>query len=191
MNIFTKKILPISFSVAFIASTFADTPIDMLYYNFKIFRKPLLEDLPIAYCLTPYKNCGGSVANKFCQLNAYARALGWSRSTEKTAAIYLDSKKICLDNCLIFDSIICINKAHVYKNPSFKQMPLAYCNTKGTTCGKAIADRWCRQHKYHRAIRWQEKNYLKGTQFIDSHEACYAKLGQPCQGFKQITCASP
>lgn len=69
--------------------------------------------------------------------------------------------------------------------PKYHGQALAYCDTKGQRCGKAIADEYCKTLGYAKASKIIEAFNVGLTHYIDVQARC---RGYTCNGFELIQC---
>ncbi len=76
-------------------------------------------------------------------------------------------------------------------NPTVGGDLLSFCSNFGGTCGKPIADAWCRAIGFEEALNYQ-RAHANGrviiARYADSGAVC---RGTDCQSFKQIKCWNP
>lgn len=78
---------------------------------------------------------------------------------------------------------------HVYfRNfwtPLVHGLPLAFCSSNGTGCGKSVAQAYCRAMGYQSADHWTRAYHLPQTRYLDNDRHC---TQHECDGFKTIRC---
>lgn len=76
---------------------------------------------------------------------------------------------------------------HDYWLPEFHHKRLSYCLTDETTCGKPVADVYCRKLGYDYAQRATKDHNIGLTSYLDKDKCC---RGWECDGFNMIRCAA-
>lgn len=80
------------------------------------------------------------------------------------------------------------NNAEYYRifwNPTVRGQLLNYCEVNKSICGKAVADRYCREMGYARSNQFVKAYNVGLTHFIEASIRC---KGWECNSFKHIRC---
>lgn len=67
---------------------------------------------------------------------------------------------------------------------------ISYCASANGVCGERVAQRWCRQQGYERAVRWAAQpglDFSTATVTLDQGSIC---RGAQCESFASISCES-
>ena len=79
--------------------------------------------------------------------------------------------------------------ARTFFSPTVGGDRLSFCLTQGNTCGKPIADAWCRAVGFDEALIYQRDhsglNRPNVTRYADTGSLC---TGAACESFRQIKC---
>jgi len=81
--------------------------------------------------------------------------------------------------------------ARSFFSPSLLGDPIAFCTSQNDQCGKAVADNWCTNNGFDKAILFQRQpNTASASHFIrypDNGKVC---TDDNCLSFAQIKCYS-
>lgn len=164
----------------------------------KRFNAPRWGDDRLDVCMGIGRDCGASVANQFCHKWRFERAIDFEPERVGRAATTrtMQSNETCSDDdgCTAFRHITCQGKIPSYRNfanptwsaPGRPLMRLDVCMEAGSNqCGQPVADAFCRQKEYRRALYWQAdaERGLTPTRRIRGPEC-----QRTCVGFGVITC---
>jgi len=165
---------------------------------YRNFWHPTFNGERLDYCTLDGKECGKTVANRYCKI------LGYDYSSQNVKAYnvgltnYLSTNAQCKGwRCNGFMTIGCAMslshtppKAYHYREkrfarPRFNDYRVDWCYDQGKGCGAKAAHSFCSQLGFMRAKRFTRESNVSATKTIGSEELCFAKN---CNGFESIVC---
>jgi hypothetical protein len=150
------------------------------------------------YCSFDGKECGKSLANRYCQM------LGYDYSSQNVIAYnvgltrYLSSRAQCKGwRCNGFMAISCATglshnppspyhyRERKYVYPRYNDYRVDWCYDKNKGCGSRAANSFCSRMGYLQAKHYAKETQISATRSIGSQELCF---GNQCNAFKSIIC---
>lgn len=150
------------------------------------------------YCSLDGKECGKTLANRYCQM------LGYDYSSQNVIAYnvgltnYFSSRAQCKGwRCNGFMTITCQTglshnppRPYHYRErkfvyPRYNDYRIDWCYDKNKGCGSKAANSFCSRMGYLQAKHFVKETQISATKSIGSQELCF---GQQCNAFKSILC---
>ncbi|TAL63770.1 MAG: hypothetical protein EPN84_04570 [Legionella sp.] len=194
-NFRSFRIIFLVFS-AFVNHAYATPVKNNAYRNF---WHPTYQGERLDYCTVDGKDCGKTVANRFCQM------LGYDYSSQNVIAYnvgltnYLATKAQCKGwRCNGFMTIGCaIGLSHNppkpyhyrekrFAKPRYNDYRIDWCYDRGKGCGRQAANSFCSRLGFMRAKRFSKEVNIAATKAIGSQELCF---GHGCNSFDMIICS--
>jgi len=166
---------------------------------FRNFWHPTFLGERLDYCTFDGKECGKSVANRYCQM------LGYDYSSQNVIAYnvgltnYLSTRARCTGwRCNGFMTIGCaIGLSHTppkpyhyrekrFVYPRYNDYRLDWCYDRNKGCGSRAANSFCSRMGYIQAKRFDKETQVSATKTIGSQELCF---GNQCNSFKMVLCS--
>src|SRR3990167_9353712 len=144
------------------ALTFAtQVPTDSRQNYYRAFWYPQFHSESLDYCHCDRQTCGQSVANQYCHLMGYDRAISFKIAHNVGLTRYLQSSQHCKGwNCDGFKQIRCVAqhrhqptkpyyfRKRVYVYPRYQHYRIAWCYQDHQGCGESAARSFCRRMGY-------------------------------------------
>jgi len=169
---------------------------DQNYY--RTFWNPAFHGARLAYCLSGDKQCGLPIANQYCQLMGYEKAVQQVIDYNVGEAQYFNCRKPCRGwQCNGFSLIRCVGKithkpasVYYYRSqefvfPRFNHNRVDWCYEDGKDCGHRAAWSFCRRMGFEREQSYKIQHHVSQTRAIGNHKVC---VGDACNAFSSITC---
>ena len=164
------------------------------------FWYPLYHAERLDYCLTPQKDCGRRVADKYCRLMGYAKSQTEQIEHHVGLTHYLGEKSQCQGwQCDGFKLITCVGvinsplkasylrRTRHFAVPRMDNYRVAWCYQQGRECGKRAAYGFCRRMGYSHVSQYKKQSKLPATRTLGDKTLCFGR--QDCQGFASISCS--
>lgn len=160
------------------------------------------------FCLEWGYGCGQPAAEEFCHYRMWTGARNYVEdsnigASQPTQGMHFESGQVCREGfCNGFQYITCYGKllrasesstsynASVYSNPNWKGYHLDECYFWDSSCGKIVADLFCRQNEPVKGFtkslyyRLDAEQSTADTMTIGTNEIC----AENCRGFQIIIC---
>lgn len=150
------------------------------------------------YCTLDGKECGRSLATRYCKLLGYERASQEIIDHNVGLTSYFLTHAQCKGwRCDGFKLITCagdfshkLEKDYYYRFkrfvfPRFDHYRVAWCYKNGHGCGQQVAYSYCRRLGYRRSQGYKKQIEVPATKALGDQELCF---GKTCNGFREITC---
>lgn len=165
---------------------------------FRSFWHPTYQGERLDYCTVDGKECGKTVANRYCKMMGYESASQSVIAYNIGLTNFLSSKAQCKGwRCNGFMTIGCVThlshtppKSYHYREkryvvPHFDHYRVDWCYDKKKECGSRAAHSFCRRMGYMQAKHFAKETQVGATKTIGSQELCF---GKQCEAFKLIVC---
>lgn len=165
---------------------------------YRSFWNPTYHGQRVDYCAVGQKDCGAPVANRYCQIMGYEKALRQIIDYNVGLTHYLDTKVRCRGwTCSGFKLIHCVAKiihqpakSYYYRSqafvfPRYNHYRVDWCYGNGHGCGHHAAHSFCRRMGFARAEGFKQQKHVLATRAIGDQKLCF---GQECIGFSKIIC---
>lgn len=195
MTIFCRKIISFALVVLFASQLQAANNRQDFYRNFWL---PEYHGLPLNYCTIDGKECGMTVANRYCQIMGYLRADQQIIANNVGLTNYMGIMAHCKGwQCNGFKTIRCVAKinnntpkAYHYSlrrfvYPHYNKYRLDWCYDGKTGCGRRAAYSFCRRLGYQQVRGYTMQKQIPATKAIGNQKLCF---GKQCNGFSEINC---
>lgn len=166
---------------------------------FRNFWHPTFLGERLDYCDLDGKDCGKTVANRYCKI------LGYDYSNQSVIAYnvgltnYLGTNARCTGwRCNGFMTIGCaLNLSHIppksyhyrekrFVYPRFRDYRVDWCYQQNSQCGLRAANSFCSRMGFIQAKHFEKETQVSATKTIGSQELCF---GNQCNSFKMILCS--
>lgn len=165
------------------------------------FPAPSVDGRRVDICLEWGAQCGQPAADAFCQEQGFDAALAWEPDEDigaVTPTVVLAGRAVCDDpSCDGFATITCVSAAppttplpevsgtNVFEYPQSGGVAIDWCLAWGAECGQPAADRFCRDHGFPAAVRFEIAEDVAHTVIQSTGQPC----DDPgCDGFASIEC---
>ena len=165
------------------------------YRNFEL---PTYHGLRLNYCSLQNKDCGMSVATRYCQMMGYAYADQQLIDHNVGLTHFLSVPARCNGwRCNGFKTIRCVArftheppKPYHYRlrkfvYPRYEHYRVDWCYDGRRGCGRRAAFSFCRRMGYLRARHFAMQDKVAATMAIGNQKLCF---GQHCKAFSYIDC---
>ena len=165
---------------------------------FRNFWHPTFLGERLDYCSLDGKECGKTIANRYCQMLGYDYASQSIIAHNVGLTNYLGSRARCTGwRCNGFMTIGCATgvlhhppKLYHYRekkfvNPRFNDYRIDWCYNRSKGCGARAANSFCSRMGYMQAKGFKKEQHVAATKTINSQELCF---GKECSAFKMIVC---
>lgn len=165
---------------------------------FRSFWHPTYQGERLDYCTVDGKECGKTVANRYCKMMGYESASQSVIAYNIGLTNFISSKAQCKGwRCNGFMTIGCVThlshtppKSYHYREkryvvPRFDHYRVDWCYDKKKECGSRAAHSFCRRMGYMQAKHFAKETQVGATKTIGSQELCF---GEQCEAFKLIVC---
>ncbi len=165
---------------------------------FRNFWHPTFLGERLDYCTVDGKECGKTVADRYCQM------LGYDYSSDNEIAYniglthYLSTSERCKGwRCNGFMTIVCATglshtppKPYHYRekrfaDPRFNDYRVDWCYDQKQGCGSRAANSFCSRMGFMQAKHFVKETQVSATKTMGSQELCF---GNQCNAFKLIVC---
>lgn len=164
----------------------------------RIFWSPKFHQARLSYCTSDHKKCGLALANEYCCLMGYKKAVHEVIDNNIGLANYFDVREQCQGwKCNGFKLIRCAKyithrppNAYYYRSeqfnyPRFNHYRVAWCYKKSTQCGRKAAHSFCRRMGFTKEHGFEQEKSVNATKNIGDQKLCF---GNTCNAFKYIRC---
>lgn len=152
----------------------------------------------LSYCTLDKKECGMSLANRYCKLMGYQRASKEIIDYNVGVTNHLFSSTQCKGwGCNGFKLITCMGefsrhptsdyyyREHRFAFPRINHYRVDWCYDNQRGCGHRAAYSFCRQMGYTHARDYKKQEHVTATKALGNYRLCF---GPQCSGFSEITC---
>lgn len=195
MIIFCRKVVIFIFTVLILSNSFAALPRDAYHRNF---WQPFYHGERLNYCMLGGKDCGYTVATRYCRIMGYERADQQIIANNVGLTSYLGTRLKCKGwRCNGFKTIRCLGqikhqpaKAYYYRYqryvyPRFNNYRVDWCYDGVKGCGYRAALSFCKRMGYLEARGYKPQPCISATKAIGNQKLCF---GPKCKAFSQISC---
>ena len=162
------------------------------------FWNPVYQGHSLDYCSADGKECGPSIANRYCQMMGYEVATQQVVSHDVGNTRHIVGGRGCKGlQCKGFSKIRCVSKfkhkpipSYYYRTqtfvfPRFNHRRVDWCYQNGHGCGGVAAHSFCRRMGYMQAKKYTIDPHISETRTLGNHQLC---LGHKCNAFRSISC---
>lgn len=166
---------------------------------FRSFWHPTFLGERLDYCTIDGKDCGKSVADRYCQILGYDYASQNVIAHNVGLTNYLATRARCTGwRCNGFMTISCAMglshkppKPYHYREkrfvfPRYNEYRIDWCYDRNKGCGQRAANSFCSRLGFIQAKRFVKQTQITATKTIGSQELCF---GNQCNAFKMIICS--
>ena len=165
---------------------------------YRNFWNPTFNIQRLSYCSLDGKECGQSVANRYCHLMGYEVASDAIIDYNVGVTHYLLTHARCKGwRCNGFMLITCKNKFHhqpvkdyYYREqrfvfPRYAHYRVDWCYKNGAQCSGRAAYSFCRRMGYGQVKQFKKEAHVAATKALGNQRLCF---GEACEGFSEIIC---
>lgn len=159
---------------------------------------PTYHVQPLNYCKLDHQSCGHLVANRYCQIMGYEKAVQIIKDNNVGVSNYIESKTRCIGwQCDGFRLIRCMKhqkhqpiadayyRSKRFVFPRFNHYRVDWCYNNHQQCGARSAFSFCRRMGYLKATDFAIDKRALATKSLGDHQLCF---GPKCRSFQSITC---
>lgn len=165
---------------------------------YRSFWNPTYHGQRVDYCALGQKECGISVANRYCQMMGYEKVKQQLIDYNVGLTHYIDTKVQCKGwTCSGFKLIRCVAKmihkppnAYYYRSqefvfPRYDHYRVDWCYKNEKECGQRAAFSFCRRMGFAKTRGYKKQKHVLATRAIGDQKLCF---GSKCVGFSRIIC---